>query len=124
MSTPKKIPTRRAKEYSHPANIVHDTVSAVLWCVIPFIHSTVANILKDITSVKIKYEEGFANVLGHIFTKPELMWTKADQNLVIPTGTYMQCNVTFEYIPTLIHRVQLMYWLLLTNVYLINSQNQ
>ncbi|ORE05638.1 hypothetical protein BCV72DRAFT_306225 [Rhizopus microsporus var. microsporus] len=39
----------------------------------------------DITSVKIKYEEGFANVLGHIFTKPELMWTKADQNLVIPT---------------------------------------
>ncbi|KAL9542690.1 hypothetical protein PS6_009664 [Mucor atramentarius] len=39
----------------------------------------------DITSVKIKYEEGFANVLGHIFTKPEQMWTKADKALVIPT---------------------------------------
>lgn len=42
--------------------------------------------IKDITSVKIKYEEGFANVLGHIFTKPEQMWTKADKALVIPTG--------------------------------------
>ncbi|KAL9550284.1 hypothetical protein MBANPS3_004808 [Mucor bainieri] len=39
----------------------------------------------DITSVKIKYEEGFANVLGNIFTKPEQMWTKADKALVIPT---------------------------------------
>ncbi|KAI8982421.1 hypothetical protein BDF20DRAFT_835043 [Mycotypha africana] len=39
----------------------------------------------DITSVKIKYEEGFANVLGRIFTKPEVMWTKADKALVIPT---------------------------------------
>ncbi|KAG1217575.1 hypothetical protein G6F35_009036 [Rhizopus arrhizus] len=39
----------------------------------------------DITSVKIKYEEGFASIFGHIFTKPEIMWTKADQNLVIPT---------------------------------------
>ncbi|KAG1053947.1 hypothetical protein G6F43_004000 [Rhizopus delemar] len=39
----------------------------------------------DITSVTIKYEEGFANVFGHIFTKPEIMWTKADQSLVIPT---------------------------------------
>ncbi|KAI7877152.1 hypothetical protein K492DRAFT_111938, partial [Lichtheimia hyalospora FSU 10163] len=33
----------------------------------------------------IKYEEGFANMLGHIYTKPEPMWTKADQALVIPT---------------------------------------
>ncbi|OAD08267.1 hypothetical protein MUCCIDRAFT_158487 [Mucor lusitanicus CBS 277.49] len=39
----------------------------------------------NITSVKIKYEEGFANVLGNIFTKPEQMWTKADKALVIPT---------------------------------------
>ncbi|KAI7898801.1 uncharacterized protein BX663DRAFT_555522 [Cokeromyces recurvatus] len=41
--------------------------------------------LKNITSVKIKYEEGFANVLGRIFTKPEVMWTEADRKLVIPT---------------------------------------
>lgn len=40
----------------------------------------------DITTCKIKYEEGFANMLGHIYTKPEPMWTKADQALVIPTG--------------------------------------
>ncbi|KAI9486638.1 MAG: hypothetical protein EXX96DRAFT_549827 [Benjaminiella poitrasii] len=39
----------------------------------------------DITSVKIKYEEGFANVFGRIFTKPEVMWTEADRKLVIPT---------------------------------------
>ncbi|CDS07879.1 hypothetical protein LRAMOSA01828 [Lichtheimia ramosa] len=39
----------------------------------------------DITTCKIKYEEGFANMLGHIYTKPEPMWTKADQALVIPT---------------------------------------
>ncbi|KAI8352163.1 hypothetical protein EDC96DRAFT_485269 [Choanephora cucurbitarum] len=39
----------------------------------------------DITSVKIKYEEGFADLLGRIFTKPEIMWTKADRNLVVPT---------------------------------------
>ncbi|CEP18351.1 hypothetical protein [Parasitella parasitica] len=39
----------------------------------------------DITSVKIKYEEGFANILGRIITKPEQMWTKADKALVIPT---------------------------------------
>lgn len=42
----------------------------------------------DITSTKIKYEEGFANVLGHIFTKPEMMWTSADKSLVVPTGIY------------------------------------
>lgn len=48
--------------------------------------------LLDITSVKIKYEEGFANVLGHVFTKPEVMWTKADRDLVIPTG-----NIIFSF---------------------------
>jgi hypothetical protein len=46
----------------------------------------IINLLIDITSVKIKYEEGFANVLGHVFTKPEVMWTIADKSLVIPTG--------------------------------------
>ncbi|KAI9321771.1 hypothetical protein BX666DRAFT_1874943 [Dichotomocladium elegans] len=51
-----------------------------------------------LTSCKIKYEEGFANIFGHIFTKPETMWTKADQDLVIPTdyslcvGLSLQCG--------------------------------
>ncbi|KAI8391546.1 uncharacterized protein BYT42DRAFT_557249 [Radiomyces spectabilis] len=44
----------------------------------------------DVTSCKIKYEEGFVSVFGHIFTKPESMWTKADQDLVIPTD-YSLC---------------------------------
>ncbi|KAI8146912.1 hypothetical protein BJV82DRAFT_596990 [Fennellomyces sp. T-0311] len=39
----------------------------------------------DITTCKIKYEEGFATIFGHVFTKPEQMWTEADQALVIPT---------------------------------------
>lgn len=52
-----------------------------------FVSQVFPNLLcVDITSVKIKYEEGFANVLGRIFTKPEVMWTKADRNLVVPTG--------------------------------------
>ncbi|KAI9257219.1 hypothetical protein BDA99DRAFT_426545, partial [Phascolomyces articulosus] len=46
--------------------------------------------LKNVTSCKIKYEEGFADIFGHVFTKPEQMWTKADQSLVIPTD-YSLC---------------------------------
>lgn len=46
--------------------------------------------LSDITSCKIKYEEGFASIFGRIFTKPEVMWTKGDQSLVIPTD-YSLC---------------------------------
>ncbi|KAG1451923.1 hypothetical protein G6F56_007957 [Rhizopus delemar] len=54
-------------------------VTLLILFMIPF------QLFYDITSVTIKYEEGFANILGHIFTKPEVMWTKADQSLVIPT---------------------------------------
>ncbi|GAA5814824.1 hypothetical protein MFLAVUS_008327 [Mucor flavus] len=54
-------------------------VTLLILFMIPF------QLFYDITSVKIKYEEGFANVLGHVFTKPEVMWTKADRDLVIPT---------------------------------------
>ncbi|KAF1803903.1 hypothetical protein FB192DRAFT_1301841 [Mucor lusitanicus] len=54
-------------------------VTMLILFMIPF------QLFYDITSVKIKYEEGFANVLGNIFTKPEQMWTKADKALVIPT---------------------------------------
>ncbi|KAI8886492.1 hypothetical protein K501DRAFT_177733 [Backusella circina FSU 941] len=54
-------------------------VTLLILFMIPF------QLFYDITSVKIKYEEGFASLLGNIITKPEMMWTKADQGLVIPT---------------------------------------
>ena len=46
----------------------------------------------DIVTCKIKYEEGFASIFGHIFTKPESMWTQADKELVIPTGSKININ--------------------------------
>lgn len=67
----------------------------------------------DITSVTIKYEEGFANILGHIFTKPEVMWTKADQSLVIPTGKIH--TIIFFFLMS-VCRIQLVYWLFSSNV--------
>ncbi|RCH78492.1 hypothetical protein CU098_006686, partial [Rhizopus stolonifer] len=34
----------------------------------------------------VKYQEGFIQVgPGHIITKPELLWTKADKEIIIPT---------------------------------------
>ncbi|ORX59521.1 hypothetical protein DM01DRAFT_1317601 [Hesseltinella vesiculosa] len=47
-------------------------------------------------SCKIKYEEGFATVLGHVFTKPETMWTKADQELVVPTNYSLCVGFSFQ----------------------------
>ncbi|KAI9313639.1 hypothetical protein BX666DRAFT_1864250, partial [Dichotomocladium elegans] len=44
----------------------------------------------DLTSCKIKYEEGFANIFGRFYTKPEMMWTQADQDLIKPTN-YSVC---------------------------------
>ncbi|KAM3578863.1 hypothetical protein VKS41_008657 [Umbelopsis sp. WA50703] len=46
----------------------------------------------DVTSTKIKYEEGFVALppTGVIITKPAQMWTPADQQLVIPTN-YSLC---------------------------------
>ncbi|KAI7902362.1 uncharacterized protein BX663DRAFT_435328, partial [Cokeromyces recurvatus] len=46
--------------------------------------------LKNIISCKIKYEEGFVQLLGHIVTKPESLWTEADRVLVNPTD-YSLC---------------------------------
>lgn len=40
----------------------------------------------DITSCKVKYDEGFVQILGHIVTKPEFLWTQADRDLITPTG--------------------------------------
>ncbi|ORZ02238.1 hypothetical protein BCR43DRAFT_430240, partial [Syncephalastrum racemosum] len=51
------------------------------------------SICVDITSCKIKYEEGFASVFGTIITKPEQMWTQADRNLVIPTGNHVDYSL-------------------------------
>ncbi|CAO3578211.1 unnamed protein product [Absidia cylindrospora] len=59
-------------------------VTALICVMIPF------QLYYDVTSCKIKYEEGFASVFGHVYTKPETMWTKADQELVVPTN-YSLC---------------------------------
>ncbi|KAI8342292.1 hypothetical protein BC941DRAFT_389106 [Chlamydoabsidia padenii] len=59
-------------------------VTALILIMIPF------QLYYDVTSCKIKYEEGFASIFGHVITKPEMMWTKADQQLVVPTN-YSLC---------------------------------
>lgn len=42
--------------------------------------------LVDIVSCRVKYEEGFVQIgPGRIITKPELLWTKADKDIIIPT---------------------------------------
>ncbi|CAO3597368.1 unnamed protein product [Absidia cylindrospora] len=47
-------------------------------------------LIYEITSCRVKYEEGFVSVFGHIFGKPETMWTKADRDLIVPTD-YSLC---------------------------------
>ncbi|KAI7857998.1 hypothetical protein BDC45DRAFT_499841 [Circinella umbellata] len=59
-------------------------VSLLIFIMVPF------QLYYDIVSCKIKYEEGFASIFGHIFTKPEAMWTQADKELVVPTD-YSLC---------------------------------
>ncbi|KAG1139291.1 hypothetical protein G6F61_009403 [Rhizopus arrhizus] len=45
----------------------------------------------DIVSCRVKYEEGFVQIgPGRIITKPELLWTKADKTIIIPTD-YSLC---------------------------------
>ncbi|CEP11027.1 hypothetical protein [Parasitella parasitica] len=44
----------------------------------------------DIASTRVKYDEGMVNILGHIVTKPDSLWTKADRNLITPTD-YSLC---------------------------------
>ncbi|KAI9304680.1 hypothetical protein BJ944DRAFT_147219, partial [Cunninghamella echinulata] len=50
----------------------------------------------EITSCRVKYEEGFAVVFGHIFTKPETMWTQADKDLIIPTDYSLCIGFSFQ----------------------------
>ncbi|CAO3591018.1 unnamed protein product [Absidia cylindrospora] len=59
-------------------------VTALILVMIPF------QLYYDVISCKIKYEEGFASIFGHVYTKPEMMWTKADKELVVPTN-YSLC---------------------------------
>ncbi|KAI8640389.1 hypothetical protein BD408DRAFT_390628 [Parasitella parasitica] len=44
----------------------------------------------DIASTRVKYDEGMVSILGHIVTKPDILWTKADRNLITPTD-YSLC---------------------------------
>ncbi|ORX48313.1 hypothetical protein DM01DRAFT_236223, partial [Hesseltinella vesiculosa] len=44
----------------------------------------------EFTSIRIKYDEGFVSILGHIVPKPESMWSDADKHLVVPTS-YSLC---------------------------------
>ncbi|KAL9552786.1 hypothetical protein PS6_004281 [Mucor atramentarius] len=39
----------------------------------------------DMASCKVKYEEGYVQMFGHIVTKPEFLWTQADRDLITPT---------------------------------------
>lgn len=49
----------------------------------------------DIASCKVKYEEGYVQILGHIVTKPEFLWTQADRDLVTPTGK-VSCTISLD----------------------------
>ncbi|CAO0792698.1 unnamed protein product [Mucor circinelloides] len=44
----------------------------------------------DMASCKVKYEEGYVQMFGHIVTKPEFLWTQADRDLITPTGKIQQ----------------------------------
>ncbi|KAI8076094.1 hypothetical protein BDF21DRAFT_464498 [Thamnidium elegans] len=74
----------------------------------------------DIASCKIKYEEGFVQILGHIMTKPEFLWSQADRNLVTPTdyslcvgfslqvGTLLLLQCFWKYLANLVARARFM----------------
>ncbi|KAI8089790.1 uncharacterized protein BX664DRAFT_314961 [Halteromyces radiatus] len=59
-------------------------VTLLLFFMIPF------QLIYEITSCRVKYEEGFVSVFNHIFGKPETMWTQADKDLIVPTD-YSLC---------------------------------
>ncbi|RCH98273.1 hypothetical protein CU097_014587 [Rhizopus azygosporus] len=55
-------------------------VTGLIFFMIPF------QLYYDIVSCRVKYEEGFVQIgPGRIITKPELLWTKADKDIIIPT---------------------------------------
>ncbi|CAO3611504.1 unnamed protein product [Mucor fragilis] len=74
----------------------------------------------DMASCKVKYEEGFVQIFGHIVTKPEFLWTQADRNLITPTdyslcvgfslqiGTLLLLQCFWRYIANLVARARFM----------------
>jgi hypothetical protein len=50
-------------------------------------------------SCKVKYDEGFIQMFGHIVTKPEILWTQADRDLITPTGIlyYIKLNSFYSH---------------------------
>ncbi|KAG2205972.1 hypothetical protein INT47_005290 [Mucor saturninus] len=66
------------------------------------------------------YEEGFVQILGHIVTKPEFLWTQADRDLITPTdyslcigfslqiGTLLLLQCFWKYLAKLVARATFM----------------
>ncbi|OAD02530.1 hypothetical protein MUCCIDRAFT_164461 [Mucor lusitanicus CBS 277.49] len=54
-------------------------VTILIFVMLPF------QLYYDMASCKVKYEEGYVQMLGHIVTKPEFLWTQADRDLITPT---------------------------------------
>ncbi|KAF1806914.1 hypothetical protein FB192DRAFT_1264332, partial [Mucor lusitanicus] len=76
--------------------------------------------LKSIVTILIFYEEGYVQMLGHIVTKPEFLWTQADRDLITPTdyslcvgfslqiGTLLLLQCFWRYIANLVARARFM----------------
>ncbi|KAI7889197.1 uncharacterized protein EV154DRAFT_424274, partial [Mucor mucedo] len=76
--------------------------------------------LKTIVTALILYEEGFVQILGHIVTKPEFLWTQADRDLITPTdyslcigfslqiGTLLLLQCFWKYLAKLVARATFM----------------
>ncbi|KAI8087872.1 uncharacterized protein B0P05DRAFT_530483 [Gilbertella persicaria] len=89
-------------------------VTAWLLIMLPF------QLYYDIMSCKIKYQEGYAVLVGHIQTKPEILWTQADRDLVLPTdyslcvgfslqiGTLLLLQCFWKYLAKLVAKARFM----------------
>ncbi|EPB84596.1 hypothetical protein HMPREF1544_08613 [Mucor circinelloides 1006PhL] len=53
-------------------------------------------------SCKVKYEEGYVQMFGHIVTKPEFLWTQADRDLITPTVNIL-CIVIWVIVILIFH---------------------
>lgn len=64
-------------------------------------------------SCKVKYEEGFIQVFGHIVTKPEFLWAQADRDLITPTGisydTEFNSFYSYFYIKIIVYALDFRY---------------
>ncbi|GAN06662.1 hypothetical protein MAM1_0132d06150 [Mucor ambiguus] len=96
----------------------------------------------DMASCKVKYKEGYVQILGHIVTKPEFLWTQADRDLITPTdyslcvgfslqiGTLLLLQCFWRYIANLVARARFMsskefkFYIVIFKKLLSNSQHQ